>query len=463
MYPSFRDKLKRQLAGTTWFDAFSMGTFLLALVFPFLVISMFPGFYHSSDVNDFWIWSRSWDADWRTIYPACERCNYPFLGTFISAGVMSLSRIAAFDNIVQPFRYFLALFDAVNIYIIYLILKQLQVKSAHLWAGLIGVLPSFWVGTSVWGQIEGVGLTLILLIIRLFLVFNLEEKKTAARYYLFIGAVGLLISFSLLLKQLMVFSVLSIGLMAAANIFMYSRKPNVILSGFLLLGVSIVLPVFVVDINLHLPLPYFSHLQYILKTGSQHGDILTSYGFNIWMFLPVKQHWPSRQAVEFFQGSGFSFSIVPYDWGIALFVLTTIFFSVFVIRAMIRKYKAGLHFFDRQTMLLFLFHLCLVNLSFNLFLTGAHERYLYFFYPFLIILCLSLENPMKLFGRRLTFLAVFGTFSYGILLVSYLSGMVQTLGKYNSKIPFQVMVVFNLFLFGVLSFLFLKQVKVQRA
>ncbi|MFM8426741.1 MAG: hypothetical protein ACKOBL_16370, partial [Chloroflexota bacterium] len=72
---------------------------ITAIFLPFFVIRFFPNFYHSSDMDDFWRWSQAWNTDWQSIYVNCERCNYPFIGTLLSGGVMSALKIESFAQL----------------------------------------------------------------------------------------------------------------------------------------------------------------------------------------------------------------------------------------------------------------------------------------------------------------------------------------------------------------------------
>jgi hypothetical protein len=455
-YFDFLRNLKKYLADRLRFDFVSYGILVLAIIFPLIVITAFPKLYHASDVDDLWRWSRSWSDSWRNIYLDCERCNYPFLGTFASAGAMSLSGIDNFKDIVRPYRFYLAIFDAVNVVLIYWLLKKLQVKKAPLWAGVIGLLPSSWIGSSVWGQIEGIGQMLLLLTFVFFISFNFAGKPGRVRYYLFIVIAGLLISSSLLYKQLIVFSLLSIGVMAVANIVLYSRRAKDIIASLLLILFSVLTPIIVVDSNLNLRPPFISHLQYIWETGSQpYSDTISSFGINIWILLVQNPLNSSHDVINLGIDPNFSIPIIPYDLGIALFLLSAATISIYFLKYLLGKYSLGLQFFDREVILGFLFHLALMNLSFNLFLTGTHERYLYHFYPFLIVAYLGLENHSALFNRKLLYTLIAGAVAYGLVLYIYLIGEIKSFGQ----IPFQILSVFHFALFIYLTVLFVRLFK----
>ena len=456
-FDSFRKTIK-YIAGRMRFDFIPLAVLLLAIVFPLIVITAFPKLYHTSDVDDLWQWSRFWDTNWRNIYIDCAKCNYPFLGTFLSAGVMSLSGIANFSDIVMPFRYYLGIIDGANIIIIFWLLRKFQVKGAPIWAGIIGLLPSSWIGSSVWGQIDGIGLMLILLTFVLFVSFNFEGRPGLSRYYLFVFTAGLLISLSILFKQLIIFSLLSVGFMSIANIYLYSQRVSGILVSLILMLFSVGAPILLIDSNLNLPSPFISHLQYVWETGSRHGDTISSFGFNIWIFFTKSPFGSSHDVINVHLSPKFSIPIVPYNLGMALFLLSTVAFSVYFLKYLVGRFLQGARFLDGELILGFLFHLSLVNLSFNLFLTGTHERYLYYFYPFLIMAFLGLENYSSLFNRKLLYVLIAGAVSYGLVLYIYLIGAIKPFGQ----MPFKALSIFHLILFVYLMILFVRYFKLRQ-
>lgn len=423
------------------------------MLIPAIVIFLFPKFYHSSDVDDFWRWSQSWSLGWKDIYIHCDRCNYPFLGTFISGGAMSLMGVEKFKDIITPFRYYLAVFDALSVLAIYFILTKLKIKNSPLWAGIIGLLPSSWIGSSVWGQIDGVGQLLLLAMILLFIWFNLDGKTGKVRYYIFIIAAGLLMSFMLLTKQLIMFSLLSMGFMTLVNIFFYSRKPADIVLSIFIVFIAFVGPVLWVELMVNVKEPYFSHLQYVLATGSKHGDVISSFGFNIWTFLAPDPLGSSHAPINIRLGSIFLFSIVPFAMGIILFLLSNTLLLLFYIKYFYRQRVKVTCYFNSENILFFILHLALVNLSFNLFLTGTHERYLYHFYPFLIVACLGL------FDRIYIYIFSAGATFYSLVLYGYLTRQNLQFGQ----TPFWILGMFHIFVYFALIILLLRYDKSHSA
>ncbi|MBI5944377.1 MAG: hypothetical protein HY864_08420 [Chloroflexi bacterium] len=450
-YPLSLSELKKHLTGTKMLDSVSIAALLLAIVFPFLVIALFPKFYHTSDVDDFWRWSQAWKLGWKNIYINCDRCNYPFLGTFISGGVMDLMGIEKFKNIVAPFRYYLAVIDALSVLAVFFILTKLKVRNSPLWAGIIGLLPSSWIGSSVWGQIDGVGQLLMLTMILLCVWFNLNGKVSTVRYFAFILAAGFLMSLMLLTKQLIMFSLLTMGFMTLVNLFFYLRKPADIALSIVIVFIAFTAPILWVDLTVNLKEPYFSHLQYVLATGSKHGDTISSFGFNIWTFLAPDPLGSSHVPVYIRLGTMPLFSVVPFTAGITLFLFSNALMLFFYIKYFYGQYMRGAYFFNSENILLLLLHLALVNLSFNLFLTGTHERYLYHFYPFVIMACLGL------FDQKYVYILLAGAAFYGLVLYGYLSRLNLQFGH----VPFWVLGVFHIVIYFALVILVLRYTKSQ--
>lgn len=422
------------------------------LLLPAVFIYFFQKPYHTSDVDDFWRWSQAWGANWRTIYIDCDRCNYPFLGTMLSGGVMDWMGKDDFKDIVAPFRYYLVFVDGLNVLAAWFVMKNLKIANAPFWAGVIGLLPSSWFGTSVWGQMDGIGQFLIFLFFILLVWFNARER-TGGQHYLFVSLAALLLSFMLLTKQLVYFSLLALGLILLANIAIYWRKPREIGFSILLAAILFVLPIAVIDLNLSLKQPYVSHLQYILATGSRHGDTISSVGFNIWVFLADDLLGSSHAPLPIRIGSTTPFSITPYPAGVILFLALTTFFVFRFAKHIWENAPPGARRFQSRTLLLLFVFLALVNLSFNLTLTGTHERYLYHFYPFIIIACLGLMGRSKWFNRVTLSALLVGASFYGGFLYAYLNLLVRTF----SKSILEVVSLFHLILFGYLVYITLKQ------
>jgi len=394
---------------------------LSAILLPFLVVRFFPKLQHTTDLHTFGEWSKAWEKDWTMVYVNCESCNYPFIGTLLSGGVMSTIDFENTARINNRFRYYLAIVDGINVLAIWFILTSLQVKRAPLWAGVIGLLPTSWIGSSAWGQIDGVGQFFILLFF-IVLIF-LNTKPTTLKRYLLLAAAGALLSLMLLTKQLIYFSMAVLGLILLVNLFQGVRTRKDLVPSMLTVALAFILPILFIDANLQLPAPYISHIQYILATGSQHGDIISSLGFNIWVFfsdnLLDSSHLPLQ--IGFLSLAPLS----PYVTGLSLFFALNITLFFLFLRDLRHHTTSDQVGFNKDQLISALIYFSLVNLGFNLTLTGTHERYLYHFYPFVIMACLAwLARADK---RVLLFSLFAGSLFYGAFLYGYLALMIRPL------------------------------------
>ncbi|HNF93833.1 MAG TPA: hypothetical protein PLQ75_04195 [Anaerolineales bacterium] len=434
-----------------YIQQFSWSILILAIVFPFLIIRVFPKFYHASDISDFYQWSQAWNLDWHSIYINCERCNYPFIGTILSGGVMSLLDIENLDKLVNRFRYFLAAFDALNVLLLYWLLNKLNIKYPQFWAGVIGLLPSSWLGSSVWGQIDGVGQSIILLFFILLVWFNHKTDRSVSQFYLFSFLVGFLLSLMTLTKQLIYFSVFSLGVIYLVNILVLRRKKEQTFIAFILTILTFLLPIVAIDSMLEFRAPFISNIQYILSTGSKHGDIISSIGFNIWVLFSDNLLGSSHTPITFRFFSLGSFNIIPYQAGIVLFLLLTICFSAVFLRKTLMLYKTSA-FNDSYFVAMALLYLSLINLSFNLTLTGTHERYLYHFYPFIFVALLVLNKYLGSHSYSNLLILFFGSLTYGLFLFAFLNRWIRI----TSLFIFKEMSIFYLFFLGYLIYILIR-------
>lgn len=414
-----------------------------------MVIRIFPSFHHVYDLSVFRTWAEAWGQGWQEIYLYCESCNYPILGTAVSGGLFSSIDFKNNLRVINRFRYYLAVVDALNVVFVYLILVRLKIQNAPFWAGVIGLLPTSWIGSSVWGQIDGVGQFLILVFFILLMEFN-SVRWAGIAYHLFLAAAGGLLSLMLLTKQLIYFSMGALGLVLLVNIFFVSQKPKHIFLSLLTVFMAFIAPVFIVDSLLLLKPPYISHLQYILATGSQHGDEISSLGMNIWVFFVSDFSASSHQALQF--GLLSLAPLSPFSVGMITFLILNLFIFIIFLRDLRRHAINRRHLFNANQLLSVLVYFSLVNLSFNLSLTGTHERYLYHFYPFIILACLGLLPHSKFFNRTALIIIFAGALSYGCYLFFYLSGII---GQINYAV-IRIAAAIHLMLFCYLLFLWFR-------
>lgn len=412
----------------------------VAIVLPFFAILIYPAYFHPDDMQDFLRWSKAWELNWRNIYLECNICTYPFLGTFFSGGIISLFDFEKTRHIVRVFHVYLAIIDALNIIAIYFILKELDVENSPFWAGLIGLLPSSWIGTSYWGQIDGIGQLIIFILIFHSIMFNKKAELNNIKYGVYLIISGILLACLLLTKQLVLFSLVCLGAMIFTNIFLFSRGLRSFLISLSIFGISFFLPIVFVDlILLRMPVSYASHIQYTFEVGSRIGNVISYFGFNVWVLF-YKDTLVSSHTPLFNLGG---LAVSPFLIGIFLFLLINFIFLFFVFGYFYPLYKDGVRFFRKSDILLWLFQISFLNLSFNLFLTGTHERYLYHFYPFIIIAFLG---NLRARFKELVILVV-GALIYGAFLYGYLSDLNTLFGRS----PFYVMATFHFVLFVYLA------------
>jgi hypothetical protein len=162
-----------------------------------------------------------------------------------------------------------------------------------------------------------------------------------------------------------------------------------------------------------------------LGGGSGHGNVISGNGFNIWMFLGRDMWSSSHEAFYCFQLRGHELCLTPFGSGLVLYggfvlALATLYFAL-----LLRALHDGK--FDDEMQMCFvvaalMLYLAQVNLGFNVLLTGTHERYLYFCFPFLILAAFYFAERTELLSWRavLCFSAaasVYGGFVYWVLVL----------------------------------------------
>jgi hypothetical protein len=417
---------------------------LTGSLFSIFAVMALPGFYFHKDLETFWAWSQAWNRGWQEIYVTCPECNYPIIGLFSSAGLTGLTGLLqklGYEKAVFVFRLFLAFVDGLNVFLVYWILKKLSIEKAAFWAGVMGVSISSWVGGALWGQIDGVSQFFILATLAWIVKGNVDRWPSRAAFRIYLAGTGILLACILLTKQLTLFSVFSISLLVAANLLFYSRAWKQVTLHSALALAAFLATVSVWDLFLKLPAPYFSHLHYIVQEGVYRGDIISGNGFNLWMFLG-RDMWSS--------------AYVPLTANLPFFTpfwIGRLFFVIFVglitssLLLFLQEHLRGREtFLNREVILNFIFFLALVNLGFNIFLTGTHERYLYHFYPYIIVAVAGLESYSPIFTAKTRSLLVFGASFYGIFILMILSQIDFRLGY----LPHWVMGIFHL---GLLIYL----------
>ncbi|MEZ5002975.1 MAG: hypothetical protein R2730_08050 [Chitinophagales bacterium] len=399
---------------------------IFGAVFSLVLRMLYPDFYHHDDVNAFVDWAGKTEH-FRDLYSTNCFCNYPIIGLLSSAGIVKL-----FDFNVPAFLYFLTMIDLLNVLVIYWILKQLGVGLPGLWAGVIGLLPSTWAGGALWGQIDNVGQLFLLSIIAVIIRFNLSKKVTPKAFLLYLAVTGILLSLTFLTKQLLLFSLMPISFLVLATISVHNEHKLIpTIKHIVFCTFFTLLPIFLFDWWLNVPPQYhFSHLERVFLTGSDHMNKISGNGFNIWILLD-RDMWSSSEIP-------FLWKLTPKGVGLKLFLLVLILLTAFLGLHLKKQTKIEFH---KKWLLAFIFYLAMINLSFNIFLSGTHERYLFHFYPYLLIVLLALKN------KTYTFMAIIASGVYGFFVLSILSPTGYDVGHQFTLLIHSILFLSLLYLF----------------
>ena len=420
---------------------------IIGILFPLFMVLALPEMYFHKDLEILWKWAHLWSSNWQQIYINCSECNYPFLGMVSSAGLLNLLRSPGDRVPVFAYRFLLSLLDGLNIYILYWILSKLKVARSAYVAGIIGISISSWAGGAVWGQIDGVSQFFILISLAWVVNKNSSPEPTHTTYRLYVVISSLLLAFSLLTKQLTIFSAFSIGLLLIADIAFHNRTNRSFFQFAGLALITFMIAVFAWDPFLALKPPYISHLVYIWQEGIFQNGIISGNGFNIWMLLG-RDMWSSA-FVSFVPGS---WLLNPYRMGQVFFLLFTGLITLSLLLWLRPYYYKHEKQLNREILLNFILHLALVNLCFNVFLSGTRERYLFHFYPYIILAWIGLGEINPLFSSRVRSLLFLGANLYGLFVLQIASTLDFRIGTSTH----QLMAIFHLGLVACLLFIVFK-------
>lgn len=396
-----------------------------AILISLVMVVLLPGMYFHKDLEVFWKWSQIWRENWRNIYSACPDCNYPILGMFGSAGMLGLFSPAGFDGAVFAYRLFLGILDGLNVLLIYWILKRLAVARPAYLAGIIGLSVSSWAGGALWGQIDGISQFFILLTLAWMVHKNTSAQPAAMPYWLYLFISAILLACILLTKQLAVFCALSLGLLLATDILFHSRGGRAFVQYSCLTAASLAGLIFVWDFFIQVKPPYLSHLFYIWKEGVFQSGLISGNGFNIWMLLG-RDMWSSAHVPVFANIP----LISPYLSGEIIFIVLAATISLSLGLWLRVPFQRGEKKLDRETLLNFVLYLALINLCFNVFLTGTRDRYLFHFYPYALLAWAGLGAFKPSFSEKGFSFLVLGTNFYGLFIFIFLTTIDFGLGTW---------------------------------
>jgi hypothetical protein len=407
---------------------------LAGLVLPFLLVACVPS-YHQYDLDGFRLRADCWG---RNIYLACQNLpNYPSLGVALGDGafhvIKSLSGTTESRTLDDLFRYYLAFFDALNFLLFVWLAKLMKFRFPLLIGLFLLIMPSTRIGGSLWGQTDGIVLLFGLFsAICFFKSWSPQHDQKKGQplgeraVWLLLGAFSL--ALHLLTKQLAIFSLPFFALLvfiAAQRFWQAFRVKGVlcVFSALLVFGLSF----HSLDGLLEVPTQFHnSSYWFVWKTGSNHADIISANGFNIWVFLG-RNGWSSSHVPFATLAIGsWKYAVSPYGAGIFLYLFFIAFLLVTAIKSIVRILKMTDYICpsDKQEgylLALLCFFYGLSQLGFNVLLCGTHERYLYLGYPLLLIAVLWFYTRQMLFSRGSLLLCFFAALIYGGFVLSVLT------------------------------------------
>lgn len=397
---------------------------VLGILCPFLIVGLI-GTYHTGDAGSFLEWSRPGIDD---VYSTSA--NYPVIGVLASAG--ALRALAALfhpvDNAahIQLLRYFLAVFEVIQFLLLASLARTMGLRRPWLAALIVRLIPSSWVGSALWGQIDGV--TQVFLLGNLVACARVWQSTRHNRFrsaVAWLSAACLSLFLSLLTKQLAVFSLpwLCMALLIC-GVYVIQRWGWRGLAGIVVALVVALLVAGVIDQILHVDGHHGSSLLYAWsdRGNVNHEGKIAGNGFNIWVLLG-RDIW-SSSAVPFVTWNWGS-SIIelrPLGTGHALFVVASLLLVVLFVQAQHTWWGRIPRMADvdfKRVLTTLIFALGLQNLALCVLLSGTHERYLYHGYFFLILAALRLWDVRRLRGATLTAILVggacYGGFVFSIM------------------------------------------------
>ena len=376
--------------------------FGLALVFPFALRLAFPDVYHRFDVGTLASWA-DFTHPFRDVYLTDCFCNYPIVGLVASTGV-----IRGLGDI-PSYLFVLAAVETLNVAVVYAILRRLRVTGAGAWALTFAVLPSTWAGGALWGQIDHIGLLFLLVIV--WCLVRLPDAGPRARLALG-AAIGLLGYLGLFLKQLMVFPLAAMAVAFLAFALALPRGRWAVLASGV---VGVVVPFVAVDAWVRRPAQFvFTHYERVLATGSDHMDVLSGNGTNIWVLAGTMDAPSTVPLIG---------TMTAQQLGLAGFAVLAVVLTAMYVRGFVRMGDT------RARIGLSAAYVALFNAGFCLLLTGIHERYLFYCYPFLLI-AVALSRRAGVRGVVDRVVLVVGSVVYGMFVLAILMEWLKVNGEH---------------------------------
>ncbi len=342
--------------------------------------------YHVEDVTKFGEWSLVWSLDPTRMYTGGAYCNYPMLGVYFSAGLLAhLYQSGDYNEIAeihQDFRQALTVFDGLIGLAAASLLLLLGVRPAFPLALLLVLWPSSWIAT-VFGQIDSATqLFLLGAFAGLFGAIHFtRQKRSVLALVTYALGTGLALG-GLLVKQLFIISLPGLGLAWAAASFTLWRG-GVRPGHLALVNFGALVLFFYPDFVIQRPEDSLSHIFWIYTgEASNHGERIASNGFNLWV-LWDRDHWDDSSNLTWIMG------LSPRRIGMVAFLFIAAPLIALFARGSLRGMAGGDLFRDplvsRRWMASLLLLTALLNLAFNVFMTGAHGRHLHHFFHLALI------------------------------------------------------------------------------
>ena len=398
----------------------SILTLVVAMASPFITLRLFPGRVFSIDVSIFQSWCQCLKNATGPLFTICSpfAINYPSIGLWLSAGALWALEIlrGAAPTPTLYFQYYLAVFDTLNILLMYLVLRGLGVKGAPWLTLLFSILPSTRVGASLWAQIDTISQFFLSLGFLCGLAgLKSAERAKGGRTIVCLTLLGLCIALAALTKQLVIFSLPALGLLwllLAQRATRLGSLKSVTISGL----VALCAMVFLDQLSSTPPGYHGSSLYHVLSTGSAHGSVNSAAGVNLYPLLNIPSPGPSKFAYSIFSIGNVPIKIIPLYFGFVSFSLACAMSAWWL--AKIVRARRDLSSTQLTTGILVVAALC--NLFMNTVIAGTHERYLYH-YGFFVFPVLCVLTQKRVISRFvpfvcLTHLTIYGIFVFSLIL-----------------------------------------------
>ena len=406
---------------------------ILGIILPFLFVTIIPN-YFVDDVGAFHVWAACLQQNPQDIYPLCKP-DYPTTGMLFSGGaiylIQFLVKTTNRDTIDTVFRYYLAVFDALNFLLFIWLGRLLQFRFPVRIALAILAMPSTLVGGAVWGQIDGISLFFCLLATVGFFEFWQSLTKTAntqSNYYsckirdffwLVLATTSLAIYW--LSKQLTLFSLpffSAIALITVNKLWQHLQRKGMVISCVFIFFFAALFSFF--DSLFIMPEGFYDSSYWF---GWHRGfkPYISGNGFNIWMFLGWQMSASPYPPFAKLNLGFWQTEISPYAAGIVLYAIFMAWLILTGFKAVRRLLKANLELREKANYYLMAL-LCLFQglsyLGFNVLLTGTNERYLHLGYPFVLLAVTWFYTQNILFSWRSIAFCFSAAFAYGLFVFS---------------------------------------------